>query len=289
MLRFSLSFVFLAVLLFQRALAQTSQLQREVVTDKSDTHDTPVAHPLSWWTQDPLRLDVDRTLPFGLKATDGHLISAQDYRVEQKVTDLCVLSTHAIVQIITTIYAQPGLALDTSTVPGAGPPISLADLPPAQWKSLLVKVPVDDRSVAPQPDQYFEIYRLQADGGLFQSLKSASVYGVGPNAILGTFDPDGGNGGGCADGYWWFDAAGAHPVDFSQLDRAITTALPPDTVYTSRCWALHPEESRLKSGVQKRNATCHACDWVGEVVATYRIRQGAALPVSVHFQPNPEQ
>jgi hypothetical protein len=191
--------------------------------------------------------------------------------------------------VITTIYARPSLVLDTSKFEDAGPPVSLSDQPPTQWKSLLMKAPSDDRKVAPQADRYFEIYRLQADGGLYLSLKSALLYGVGPDAILGTYDPGTGNGGGYDDGYWWFDTAGAHPVNFSQLDRAITAALPPDTVYTSRCWVLHPEESRLQSGVQKRNATCHGCDWVGEVVATYRIRQGAALPVSVYFQPSPEQ
>ena len=289
MLRYSLCFVFSAVLLFQGALAQTSQIEREVRTDVLDTRDTPVAHPLSWWTQDPLRLDEGRSLLFGLKAQDGHLISAKDYRVEQKVTNLGIVSNHPIVEVITTIYARPSLVLDTSKLEDVGPPVSLASQPPTQWKSLLVKAPADDRKVAPQADRYFEIYRLQADGGLFLSLSSASIYGVGPDAILGTFDPSTGNGGHCSDEFWWFDAAGAHPVDFSQLDRTIRDALPPDTVYTSRCWALHPEESRLQSGVQRRNATCNACDWVGEITATYRIRQGAALPVSVHFQPQPEQ
>jgi hypothetical protein len=281
MLQLCLSLVFPLVLLLQGAIAQTFQVEREVRTDTLDTRDTPVPHPLSWWTRDPLRLDEGRSLLFGLKAQDGHRISARDYRVEQKVTNLGVISNHPIVEIITTIYERPSLVLDTSKLVEVSPSSHSDDLPPTQWKSLLVKV---DGS-----DQYVEIYRLQASGGLFMPLTSSVIYGAGPDPILGTFAASTGNGGGCDDEYWWFDAAGAHPIDFSPFNRAITAALPPDTVYTSHCGALHPEESRLESGVQKRVARCHACDWVGEIVATYRIQHGAALPVFVHFQPQAQE
>lgn len=37
-----------------------------------------------------------------------------------------------------------------------------------------------------------EIYRLQSDFGAFLALKPAAIYGAGPNAILGTCDPDSG-------------------------------------------------------------------------------------------------
>ena len=78
---------------------------------------------------------------------------------------------------------------------------------------------------------------------------------------------------------------GARTVDFSPLDRAIIRALPANATYTDRCGALHPEKAELKSGVQRRDAKCHACDGLGEVHATYRIKQGAATPVSVYFEP----
>lgn len=276
MLQLCLSFVFPLVLLLQGAVAQTFQVQREVSTETLNTRDTPAPHPLSWWTRDPLRLDEGRSLLFGLKAQDGHLISAKDYRVEQKVTNLGVISNHPIVEIITTIYARPSLVLDTSKLVEVPPTSHSDDTPPTQWKILLVKLDTGD--------QYVEIYRLQADGGLFMPLTSSVIYGAGPNAILGTSDQNTGNGGYCSDEYWSFDAAGARPVDFTPLDRAITAVLPPDTIYTSRCWALHPEKSQLESGVQKRVARCHACDWVGDIVATYQIQHGAAIPVSIHFQ-----
>lgn len=281
MRQISLYFFFSVVLLLPGAVAQTFQVQREVSTDTLNTRDTPVPHPLSWWTRDPLRLDEGRSLLFGLKAKDGHLISANDYRVEQKVTNLGVISNHPIVEIITTIYERPSLVLNTSKLAEAQPTSQSDDLPPTQWKNLLVKLDTGD--------QYVEIYRLQAAGGLFMPLTSSVIYGAGPDAILGTSNPDTGNGGGCSDEYWWFDEAGARPVDFTPLDRAITAVLPPDTVYTSRCWALRPEKFQVESGVQKRDARCHACDWVGEIVATYQIKHGTALPVSVHFQPQPQE
>ncbi len=84
-----------------------------------------------------------------------------------------------------------------------------ADDPPKQWKHLLVQ--------AGTGEQYVEIYMLQNVDGLFDTMKSAAIYGTGSEAILGTYDPDSGNGGGCEEGYWWFNKAGSHEVDFSPL------------------------------------------------------------------------
>lgn len=117
-------------------------------------------------------------------------------------------------------------------------------------------------------------------------LKPAALYGSGRDAILGTYDPDTGNGGGCDEGYWSFDASGPHPVDFTPLDFAIGQAVPPHTTYTLGCWAMHPERSIIESGVQRANADCHACGWVDRLSVRYRIEHGRALPVEVHFTPD---
>ena len=78
-------------------------------------------------------------------------------------------------------------------------------------------------------------------------------------------------------------------MDFSPLEHAIGEVTPDKSTYTSNCWALHPEQSELKSGVRKIDAECHACGQLGEVYATYKIDHGAAIPVSVHFEPEQEQ
>jgi len=225
-------------------------------------------HPLAWWTQDPLRLDSSGDLVLGAKAHDGQIVTARDYRFEQSVTRLGVLSGHRIVQIITTIHAGPRIVSSGW---------STQDAPPSQWKSLLVQTGTNH--------QYVEIYHLQGGLGLFLPLKPAAIYGTGPDAILATFDPDSGVGGACQDGYWWFDKTGAHDVDFSPLYHAIDAAIPPNSRYPYRCWALDPGKSELQTGVQRRNAECEACGDLGEVSARYRVQHGSAIPVSVSFKP----
>ena len=286
MLRQLLSFGALGVFLLQtpsgasQTTSQTtSRLQRMLVTDTATTHDTPNPHPLTWWTQNPLRLDEGRSLLFGIKAADGHIISARDYRFEQKVTTLGTISGHRIVEVITTIHDQPSLVLPK--FPDSEPSRPSEDVPPTQWKSLLVETDASDR--------YVEIYRLQAGYGTYLSMTSATILGTGEDAILHTFDPANGNGGRCSEGYWWFDKSGAHDVDFSPLDRAIASVQPPATTAWPHCWALASNNDEVRVGVQRTDAKCHACDWLGEIVATYQFKQGQATPTSIHFVPTPEQ
>jgi hypothetical protein len=202
----------------------------------------------------------ERGLDVGYPSKDGKPITAQDFVIEDHLTVLGTLAGHKIVQVIYTIHACTGNG------------------PAFQWKTLLAQE-------GASPD-FREIYALQIDGdGLFQPFKPAAIYGTGPNAILGTYDPDTGNGGGCSDGYWWFDKEGSHPVDFAPLDRAIAKVLPKGTGFNSRCWALHPKTEKLQRWVQRTDATCHACGGEGEVFAEYRIENDAAIPVSVRFEP----
>jgi len=263
--RTTLSLLVMTTLVTAAPALLCGQVQRQVTTAKGGTPDAPVPHPLSWWTRNPLRLDASGDLLLGKAAPDGHVVTTQDYRVQQKVTYLGAISSHRIVQVLTTIHPGPRvISADWAT----------AGEPPTEWKSLLVGT----------GKQYEEIYTLQAESGLFQPLKAAAIYGVGSNSILATYDPDTGNGGGCADGYWWFDKAGTHLVDFSPLLQAISRALPKNSTYTPNCWALHPEKSELKSWVQERDAKCPACGGLGMVEARYRIERGVAIPVSVRFQ-----
>jgi hypothetical protein len=257
-----------AVLLIIAPTFLSAQMQRMVSTAKGSALDSPIPHPLSWWTKDPLRLDASGDLMIGKPASDGKIITARDYRVKQEVSGLGTIAGLGIIQIVTTI--DPGPRIISSGWASTGEP-------PTQWKILLVQHGIGD--------QYVEIYELQAESGLYQSLKPAAIYGVGSESILGTFDPDSGNGGGCDDGYWWFDEAGAHAVDFSPLKQAISRALPHNSTYTSNCWALHPEKAELQSWVQRTDAECHACGGLGTIYAHYKIQRGIAIPISVRFEP----
>jgi hypothetical protein len=271
MLRHLPSLVVTGVFLLQ-APTDAFQFQRTVVTDTIDRKDTSSSHPLTWWTQNPLRLDEGDYPLLKANPDDGHIITPRDYRIEQEITTLGAVSGHRIIEVITTFHAGPHLIFNG---------FPLADSPPTQWKILLVEVGTGDR--------YVEIYRLQADGGLYEQIQSAAVIGVGEDAILRSFDPTTGNGGQCSEGYWWFDKAGAHDVDFSPLDRAIVGVEPTATTAWPHCWALASKNYEVSVGVQRTDAKCHGCDWVGEIDATYQIKDGVVIPVSVRFIPTPNQ
>lgn len=264
-------FIGAALLIFVPAQLP-AQVQRTISTAKGTSSDIPVPHPLSWWTRDPLRLDASGDLMIGKPASDGKVVTARDYRINQKVTNLGMIAGLRVIQVLNSI--EPGPRIISSGWASAG-------APSIQWKSLLVQDRIAGR--------YIEIYELQAESGIYQPMKSAVIYGVGQGSILRTFDPDTGNGGGCAEGYWWFDSAGAHPVDFSPLMQAVTRVLPRNSTYTSRCWALHPEKAELQSPVQKSDAECHACANLGTIFAKYKIQGGAAIPITVHFEPDNQQ
>jgi hypothetical protein len=265
-----LSYILVTALLLGSAKGSGGQWQRILVTDKGETQDVPAPHSLAWWTHDPLRLDESGDLLIGTKADGVHTLTALDYQVQQRVTTLGTIADHRIVQVLTTIHAGPHVVI-------YGQPA--ADDPPAQWKSILVGVGAN---------QYVEIYGVQSDWSGWK-IDSAEIYGSGVNSILGTDDLASGNGGGCSDGYWWFDKAGAHPVDFTKLEDVIRRAVPKEGTYTSRCWALHPGEAYLESWVQRIDAKCHACGGLGTVHARYRIESGVAIPVSVRFEAEKEQ
>jgi hypothetical protein len=104
-----------------------------------------------------------------------------------------------------------------------------------RWKSILVQT---------GSDKYVEIYHLQAYY-LQAPLTAAKIVRVGDELVLMTQDSDGGNGGGCWEAYWWFDASGPHAIDFSLLVQEITKHVPPGSTFWSTCWALHLESRRL--------------------------------------------
>ena len=259
--------IFLAAFcFFLSAWVSAQQLQRRIETEKGETRDALAEHPLSWWTRDPLRFDTSGDLMLGFKAPDGESITKEDYRTEEEVTTLGVVAGHKIVQILTTIHPGPRvIAAGFASQDDAG-----------EWKDLLV---------GSGGEKFVEIYALHFDGGGLVTETAAKLYGSGANAVLGTYDPDTGNGGGCWDGYWWFDQQGPHEVDFSPLEHAIEHAIPANTSFTLRCWALKPESSELQSGVQRKDAECHACGMLGEVHATYRFERGTFEPVSISFDP----
>ena len=254
-----------SIALFATASAQ--QPAYKINTEKGEYPGIAGSHPLSFWTNNPLRMDLTGDLMIGFKAKDGQPLKPHDFRTHQQIIPIGKLAGFRIFQLMTTIWGGPRVAASSFPMSGA-----------AIWKDILVS---DDGG-----KQYVEIYALRYDGYDLIHATTASIYGSGPNAFLGTYDPGTGNGGGCVDGYWWFDKQGPHLLDFSPTLAAIRQAIPANATFTSRCWALHPEKLELRSNVQQPNAACNGCGQLGEVKATYRIEQGFAKPVAASFQPS---
>jgi hypothetical protein len=143
------------------------------------------------------------------------------------------------------------------------------------WKSILVQTGADS---------YREIFHLQATY-IENSLAPSRIVRSGNEGVLVTMDRDGGNGGGCWEGYWWFDSSGPHALDFSRLLPAISKYTPPNTSVNISCMNLDLGSEQVRSPVQSSDARCRACDIQGQVTARFRLKGPVAEPVSVIFKP----
>lgn len=251
--------------LFVICLPANAQWQRIVAIDTDYPPDTPAPHALSYWTSDPIQRNEGNSLCLGCRLEDGYVVSTQDYKAACKVSKIGVLSNYAIKQIDCRIGGDSEVS--TMFTKGA-------------YKFILVQT---------GPDQYREIYHLQDGGGEFQPLKPARIIDIGAESILATYDPDSGNGGGCSDGYWWFDTAGPHQVDFSAVSGAIAQRLPHNATFTMGCWALDLDHQQIKTWAQRADAECHACGGIGEVTAHFTLSGAKAEPGVIEFQPDADQ
>jgi hypothetical protein len=82
-----------------------------------------------------------------------------------------------------------------------------ADPTEVKWKSILVQV---------GPNRFKEILHFQAFYTT-TSISPSRIIQSGDERILATMDRDGGNRGGCSEGYWWFDDTGPHLLDFFEF------------------------------------------------------------------------
>jgi len=136
------------------------------------------------------------------------------------------------------------------------------------WKFILVQV---------GPDRYREIFHLQ-----WPSRTLSRIVQSGGERVLVSMDPDGGNSGGCFEGYWWFDQAGPHALDFSRVETAIRNAIPRDArLFGMLCSNLDLAAQQIRVWVPKKGPFR---DFVGEVTARFRLRGPIAEPAAVHFK-----
>lgn len=239
-------------------LPAPAQWQRIVFSGKGESTDVPAPHPLSYFTANPFLRDDGGDLCV-VCTLAGRAKAEQHYVITSEVKRLGSLAGFPVVQILYRVGPRGG-----------------AEPAEIRWKFLLVQT---------GKDLFREIYHLQAYY-VVPPLKPAEIVKVGDEQVLATDDTDGGNGGGCWDGYWWFDSSGPHQLDFSAVRAAITKHVPSGATFWTTCWALHLDDEEIKSSVQSGDARCRACDTLGEVTARFRLDGAVAVPVSVKYVAN---
>jgi len=233
-----------------------AQWNRTVFSGKGESQDIPTPHPLSYFTANPfLRDDGDDLCD--LCTPEGRAKSALKYSLHVAVRPIGTLAGYRILDVL----------YDGSQREHPGQ-IEI------NWKSILVRV---------GPDRYKEIFHLQ-ESGTDRPIEPSSIVSSGGEQVLATMNSDGGNAGGCWEGYWWFDWSGPHALDFSRVETAVKNGVPDNTRFSIHCSDLDLKSGLARSGVQKSDAQCHACDWIGEVTAQFRLSGPIVEPISVDFK-----
>lgn len=257
-IRSLLSTVILVILF---ATAASAQWTRMVLSGKGGYNDTPPAHPLRYFTENPYVLDDGEDLCIDCSPT-GRSLSAGRYIVE---ADVRPVGTIAGVNIVDVLY-RVGLRAD-------GKPTGVS------WKSILIQT---------GPDQYHEIFHLQSASNGADPVPS-SLNRVGDQVVLSTNNSDGGNSGGCVEAYWLVDASGARAIDFSALRPAIQARVPSRATFGTGCYALSLADQLVHAPVQRADAACRTCGGIGYVDAHFRLEGARAIPTDVKYTPDPQK
>jgi hypothetical protein len=242
-----------------------AQWQRIITGDaSSDNPDHPAAHPLAYFTRQPFLRAYENSVCNSHDPAD----CANNYKAKVSVRTVGIIEGFEILELTYTFTPQKDPDNDL----------------PQIWKSLLVKT---------GEGSYREIFHLQdyAQSHLTDPPKfePSRIVRIGTEPVLMTRDSNGGNGGDCYEGYWWFDREGPHALDFAPMTAAISKKIPADAIFTSTCWALNLDRGELKSWVQKRDAKCHACGGLGEVTADLTLHNAQVEATNIHFQPDTEK
>ncbi len=237
-------------------MAERAQWRRDVYSWKGSWSDVPSPHALSYYTDNPfLRDEVNDLCVVCTPA--GKAESPKKYAVRTEVKPVGVLAGFRVFDVLYYLGER-----------GQGAPAA------PKWKSILVEV---------GPDSLQEIFHLQASR-VPVSLKPSSIVQSGGERVLVSMDRDGGNGGGCWEGYWWFDRDGPHRLDFSGLEAAIKNQLPEGVIAQVSCANLNLGEQIVRSWVRKIQPECRTCDVIGEVTARYRLNGASVVPIEVKFR-----
>jgi hypothetical protein len=229
--------------------------QRKVVSGKSDSFDTPLPHPLAYFTRDPfLRDDGDDFC----SACTPHDKAAQHtkhkFKTElQKVGEVRGFAIYDLFYFFDD-HVQSG------------------DI---DWKSILV---------ADSSGEFREIYHLQPP--IQTKIEPAFLFNAGGDELLGTRDSVPGTGDQYYEDYWWFDADHPVRIDTAPVNEALKSILP-DGFGVWKGGGLDMKALRFRNTVWKPDdANC--CPSGGTVEIQFRLDRGRVIVTGKHFDPSPK-
>ena len=245
------------LLLLISVLPAIGQWQRVVISGKGIDRDVPSPHPLSYFTTNPFLRDDGGDLCVSC-TPEGRAKAAEEYSIRAEAESVGVLAGFPILDLLYHVSSRESPNYDA-----------------VKWKFILVQV---------GPDRYREIFHLQAFDTTV-SISASRIIQSGSERVLASMDLDGGNGGGCWEGYWWFDQSGPHALDFSLMTAAISARVPQNSSFGMTCSHLDLKSERIRSGVQDAQAKCMACGYLGAVTASFHLEGPILKPVDINFKP----
>lgn len=246
-----------SLLLLVSVLPASGQWERVVMSGKGINRDVPSPHPLSYFTTNPFLRDDGNDLCVSC-TPEGRAKAAEKYSVRAEVKAVGVLAGFRILDLLYYVSSREHPHLDG-----------------VKWKFILVQV---------GPDRYREIFHLQAFYTTV-SLSPSRIIQSGSEHVLASMDRDGGNGGGCWEGYWWFDKSGPHALDFSLMKAAISARVPQNSRFEMTCSHLDLKSERIRSAAQDSQAECMACGYLGAVTASFHLDGPILKPGDINFKP----
>ena len=229
------------------------------------------AYPLNHFLEyEEDRVRGSSSFCLGCPKLDGSKLTLEDYEIVTEQRTLNPTLGSRVIEIHTRFSPTSKVRLKLP-VGGVSPDGQNYFVPNGvQWKVILTETTAN---------LFREIYRFEAENGEMDGPPVwAQLLHQDRETILTSNDPLGGNGGSCQDGYWTIDASGAHPIDFSLVDKAMALRTPKGSQLTqTRCWALDMSTQTIHTYAQKPNS-CHACGYTAEVVAHFHLQGSAAVP-----------
>jgi hypothetical protein len=238
------------MLLVLPAMPAGAEWQRRVLTPKSEITDTPLPHPLSYFTQYPSLRDEDYDFCH-LCTPEKRLAAAKQRNDRAKVKRVGIIREYSIYDVF----------------------YFFGDSEEPSWKSILIST---------QPNQYREIWHYQRiEGGIWPSF----LVEVGTESLLGLQDDCYRQE--VIQEYYWFGKDGPTRVDLSPIWEAAQTVVPKETA-VSRSYDGRTDLPRGTMNVGLIKNPDWRCCTEGFIEVKFGLNNGRVVVNRTRFDPAAE-